>query len=115
MGVGYFYSGLSGDLKDFFASVPPILSAPDLRDLLGVELYYNAAITPWFHLTADLQFVRLLFQTTTLPSCWDCAARSTSRSRQDVARRCFLVRLGVATTVTVRMPFTPILEQRRVS
>jgi porin len=58
MGVGYFYSGLSGDLKDFFASAPPILSAPDLRDLQGVELYYNAAITPWFHLTADLQFIQ---------------------------------------------------------
>ena len=28
-----------------------------LNDLQGVELYYNAAITPWFHLTADLQFV----------------------------------------------------------
>ena len=23
----------------------------------GVELYYNAAITPWFHLTADLQII----------------------------------------------------------
>jgi porin len=23
----------------------------------GVELYYNAAITPWFHLTTDLQIV----------------------------------------------------------
>ena len=55
MGVGYFYSGLSGDLKDFFASVP---LAPELGDLQGVELYYNAAITPWFHLTADLQFVQ---------------------------------------------------------
>lgn len=28
-----------------------------LNDLQGVELYHNAAITPWFHLTADLQFV----------------------------------------------------------
>ena len=55
MGVGYFYSGLSGDLKDFFRSIP---RAPELRDLQGVELYYNAAITPWFHLTADLQFVQ---------------------------------------------------------
>jgi porin len=42
-------------LKDFFRSIP---RAPELRDLQGVELYYNAAITPWFHLTADLQFVR---------------------------------------------------------
>jgi hypothetical protein len=31
--------------------------APDLGDLQGVELYYNSAITPWFHLTADVQFV----------------------------------------------------------
>ena len=54
MGVGYFYSGLSGDLKEFFAARP---LAPDLRDLQGAELYYNAAITPWFHLTADMQFV----------------------------------------------------------
>ncbi len=51
MGVGYFYSGLSGDLKDLF---PQALS---LQDVQGVELYYNAAITPWFHLTADLQVV----------------------------------------------------------
>ncbi len=51
MGVGYFYSGLSGDAKNLFRRLP-------LRDAQGVELYYNAAITPWFHLTADLQFVR---------------------------------------------------------
>ncbi len=54
MGAGYFYTGVSGDLKNLFATVP---LAPDLRDLQGVELYYNAAITPWFHLTADVQFV----------------------------------------------------------
>ena len=52
MGAGYFYSGLSGDLKDLFGPVLP------LNDLQGVELYYNAAITPWFHLTADAQFVQ---------------------------------------------------------
>ncbi len=51
MGVGYFYSGLSGDLKDLFPQALP------LQDVQGVELYYNAAITPWFHLTADLQVV----------------------------------------------------------
>ena len=52
MGVGYFYSGLSGDLKDLSPLLLP------LGDAQGVELYYNAAITPWFHLTADLQFVK---------------------------------------------------------
>ncbi len=50
-GVGYFYSGLSGNLQALFEPVLP------LRDLQGVELYYNAALTPWFHLTGDLQFV----------------------------------------------------------
>jgi porin len=54
-GAGYFYTGVSDDLKDFFRTIP---LAPELRDLQGVELYYNAAITPWFHLTADVQFVQ---------------------------------------------------------
>ena len=51
LGVGYFYSGLSGDMKDLVGRVLP------LNDLQGIELYYNAAITPWFHLTADVQVV----------------------------------------------------------
>lgn len=29
-----------------------------IRDLWGVELYYNADVTPWFRLTGDLQVVR---------------------------------------------------------
>jgi porin len=52
MGAGWFYSGLSNDLQNL---VSPLLP---LRDLWGVELYYNAAVTPWFHLTGDLQVVR---------------------------------------------------------
>jgi porin len=52
MGVGYFYSGLNGAFKDLF-----LLSGNTLDDLHGCELYYNAAITPWFHLTADLQVI----------------------------------------------------------
>lgn len=51
MGVGYFYLGLSDDMKGLF---PPLLRPNDVQ---GVELYYNAEITPWFHLTGDLQFV----------------------------------------------------------
>ena len=50
MGVGYFYSGLSGDFKTLQRQF-------DVNDLQGGELYYNATITPWFHLTADLQVV----------------------------------------------------------
>jgi porin len=50
-GVAYFYNGLSDDLRQL---VSPVLA---LEEFQGVELYYNAAMTPWFHLTADLQFV----------------------------------------------------------
>jgi porin len=49
MGVAYFYSGLSGDVKDLLD--PRVV----VDDVQGVEIYYNAAITPWFQLTADLQ------------------------------------------------------------
>lgn len=49
LGVGYFYNELSSDFKQL---VNPIVG---LRNVQGVELYYNAALTPWFHLTADLQ------------------------------------------------------------
>lgn len=49
MGVGYFYTGLTDEVKRF---ARPVL---DLNDVSGVELYYNVAVTPWFHLTPDLQ------------------------------------------------------------
>jgi len=51
MGIGWFYSGLNSNIKN---DLSPVL---ELRDLTGVEAYYNAEITPWFHLTADLQVV----------------------------------------------------------
>jgi porin len=51
IGAGYFYSGLSGQFKDLLSI------QVELEDVQGVELYYNAAVTPWFHLTADLQIV----------------------------------------------------------
>jgi porin len=51
MGVSYFYTGLSSDFKSLGGRLI------DLQDVQGVELYYNAAVTPWFHLTADLQIV----------------------------------------------------------
>jgi porin len=53
MGVGYFYDGLNTDFKRL-ASAGPL---PDIQNVQGGEIYYNAAITPWFHLTADLQVV----------------------------------------------------------
>lgn len=51
MGVAYFYSGLSGDFKNLLN--PPI----SVDNVQGVELFYNAEITPWFHLTTDVQVV----------------------------------------------------------
>ena len=49
--IGYFYNGLSGPLEGLAA---PVVA---LGDVHGGEAYYNAAITPWFHLTFDLQAI----------------------------------------------------------
>lgn len=54
-GFGLFWNGVSDDLKD---SVEPIA---DLDDEYGAELFYDAAITPWFRLAADLQVVNPVF------------------------------------------------------
>lgn len=51
LGVGYFYTGLSNDFRNLLS---PVL---DLHDVNGVELYYNAAISKCFQLTADLQVI----------------------------------------------------------
>ncbi len=53
VGIGGFYTTLSSDFKKSMDRV-----GVDLRDLWGVEIYYNIEITPWFHLTADLQVVQ---------------------------------------------------------
>jgi hypothetical protein len=52
MGVSGWYNGLSGDFKDLVSPVA------DLRDLWGVELYYNFEVVPSVHLSADLQLVK---------------------------------------------------------
>lgn len=51
LGVAWFHTSLSGDFKQL---VSPVFT---LHDVSGVETYYNAAITPWFHLTGDLQVI----------------------------------------------------------
>ena len=51
MGVSYFYTGLSDDFRQLTSPVV------QLEAVQGVEFYYNAAVTPWFHLTGDLQIV----------------------------------------------------------
>ena len=50
-GIGYFYLGVSSNLK----SLAPVLLP--LGDEHGVELYYNFQATPWCQITPDLQVV----------------------------------------------------------
>ncbi len=55
MGIAGFYNGL-GDLSDVLSVLEPA------GDVYGGEVYYNAEINPWFHLTFDLQAVRPTFR-----------------------------------------------------
>jgi porin len=56
-GLGYFHVGLSSDFKDLLAGplAPPGLAQ---RDEQGIELFYNARLTPWCHLSGDVQIVQ---------------------------------------------------------
>lgn len=51
-GIAYFHTGISNTLQTDLA---PTFN---LVDESGVEAFYNVAITPWFRVTGDLQFVR---------------------------------------------------------
>lgn len=50
-GVGYFYNGLNSDFKDVFSAITP------LGNVQGGEVYYNAEVNPWCHVTFDMQAV----------------------------------------------------------
>lgn len=50
-GIAYFRYGTSDDLKE---GLGPLFN---LDDEQGVEAFYNFAVTPWFRLTADIQFI----------------------------------------------------------
>jgi porin len=51
-GIAYFRFGFSSVLKN---AVAPVFH---LKDESGVEVFYNVAVTPWFRITANLQFIR---------------------------------------------------------
>ena len=53
MGVGAFYNQLSSEFKELTSAI-----GVDLSNVWGTEVYYNAEITPWFHLTGDVQVVQ---------------------------------------------------------
>ena len=48
-GIGWYYTGISDELGPAFSA--------QFRDGEGVELYYSIAVSEWFHITPDLQFV----------------------------------------------------------
>ena len=52
MGLAGWFNKINEDLKDLTDEL-----GNRLQDSWGFELYYNVAITPWLHLTADLQLV----------------------------------------------------------
>jgi porin len=50
-GIAYYYLGFDDGFKNLAPAIVP------LRDERGVELFYNVAVTPWFHVTTDLQVI----------------------------------------------------------
>ncbi len=50
-GIGYYYYNFSDDLQSSVAAAVPF------DDEQGVEIYYNLAVTPWFHVVPDLQWI----------------------------------------------------------
>lgn len=51
-GAGYYYSGTSSKIEPLLAAV-----LGGIGDGHGTEVFYNIAVTQWFHLTADAQFI----------------------------------------------------------
>jgi len=50
-GVGFYYYKWAGDLDE---TLDPLLPLDSEK---GLEIFYNLAVTPWFILTADLQWI----------------------------------------------------------
>jgi len=53
-GVGFFNTSFSQDLADSLNTLLDI----DIDDERGIEVFYNAALTPWFRLALDLQYIQ---------------------------------------------------------
>jgi porin len=56
-GIGYYAVGLNTALQNLAPRLVPIRDNEQ-----GVELFYNYGVSPWFHITPDLQFVIPAFQ-----------------------------------------------------
>lgn len=53
-GAGYYYGGTSSELEPILALA---LGGVGDGDGYGTEVFYNIAVTEWFNLTADAQFI----------------------------------------------------------
>jgi porin len=51
-GVGYYYYNLSDDLQNTINN-----RGEKVGDEQGFEVYYSYAVTPWFYMTGDLEFI----------------------------------------------------------
>ena len=54
-GLGYYYYNLSDALQD---SLSDTFRRVSFGDEQGIEAYYSYAVTPWFYLTADVQYIK---------------------------------------------------------
>ena len=50
-GIAYYYLGFSDSFKNDVRPIVPV------RDERGVEIFYNVGVTPWCHITGDLQMI----------------------------------------------------------
>lgn len=50
-GIAYYYLGFSDDFKQVARVITPV------RNERGLELFYNVGVTPWWHVTTDLQLI----------------------------------------------------------
>jgi porin len=53
-GIGYYYYNLSDDLED---SINDLGRRTAFKNEQGMEIYYNYAITPWFYIGGNLQYI----------------------------------------------------------
>jgi len=55
-GVGWYINGISNELR------PVATAFLGLENGQGVECFYNYEVTPWFHLTTDVQYIQPIGQ-----------------------------------------------------
>ena len=55
-GIAYYYLGFSDDFKEVARAITPV------RNERGLELFYNVGLTPWCHVTTDLQVITPLLE-----------------------------------------------------